>query len=90
MYQDAGFVLLENPIELDMNGHNIDLLHIRNQNGTVVVHDGTISNEIDGQEGDYTAYCGIVVLENMVVPDASDAMSDESWMLYDALKRMQR
>lgn len=44
----------------------------------------------DGQAGDYTAYCGIVVLENMVVPDASDAMIDESWMLYDALKRMPR
>lgn len=68
MYQDAGFVLLERAIELDMNGHNIDLLHIRNQNGTVAVHDGTISDAIDGQAGDYTAYCGIVVLENMVVP----------------------
>ena len=54
---------------IDLNGHTLKLLYLQNnvEGETVIVRNGTISQEIDGQGGFDDYYKGTVVLENMNV-----------------------
>ena len=54
---------------VDLNGHTLKLLYLQNnvEGETVIVRNGTISQEIDGQGGFDDYYKGTVVLENMNV-----------------------
>ena len=65
--EDVYYIELYKCITLDLNGYTIDVLHLRNQTGTITVKNGHISNEIDGEAGDGTAFCGTTVLEDLKV-----------------------
>ncbi len=65
--EDVYYIELHKCITLDLDGHTIDVLHLRNQTGTITVKNGHIGNEIDGESGAGTAYCGTTVLEDLKV-----------------------
>ena len=67
MLQDEYFISFDKCITLDMNGYSISELYIQNLWGTVTVKNGHITGSIDGASGDYTAFVGNVVLEDMIV-----------------------